>query len=148
MKRQDSSPASFPILASSYNASVPHLGINPMFSLTQPFGKFILNLIGPSSIAGSVTSDIQTLIFEVGESFIEQSEENLDVNLLMQGQVNPSIVLQHLIEHCERTNALVQDVALLKVSVINHCAMSLAEMRLVVVTTCAPPKCRKESLLF
>ena len=33
--------------------------------------KFILNSIGPSSIAWSVTSDIQTLIFEVGESVIE-----------------------------------------------------------------------------
>ena len=98
---------SLPIPASSDISSISHLGINPMFFLTQSIGKFILNPIGPFSIAGSVTSDIQTLIFEVGESFNEQSEENLDVNLLMQGQVNPPIVLQHLIEHCKGTYSFI-----------------------------------------
>ena len=71
VKWQDPSPMSFLILASSDIASVPHLGINPMFSLTLTIGKFILNPVGPPSIARSVTFDIQTLVFEVGESFIE-----------------------------------------------------------------------------
>ena len=62
---------SFPIPAYSDTISVSHLGINPMFTLTLIIGRLILNFLGPSSIALSVTFDIQTLIFEVGESFIE-----------------------------------------------------------------------------
>ena len=66
----------------------------------------------------------------------------------MQGQVNPPVVFHHLIEHSQRTNALVQDVALLKVPMIYHSVMCFAEMGMVVVTTSASPERRKESFLF
>ena len=74
---------SFLIPASSDTTSISHLGINPKFPLTLTTGKLILNPIGLLCVARSATLDIQALIFEVGESFIEKSEENFYMNLLM-----------------------------------------------------------------
>ena len=71
VKWQDYNPTSIPIPAFSNIVSVSHLSITLKFFLALTIGKFILNPVGPPSIARSVTFDIQTLIFEVGESFIE-----------------------------------------------------------------------------
>ena len=43
---------------------------------------------------------------------------------------------------------MVQDVTLLKVSVVHYSVVSFAEMRLVVMTTSTSSECRKESFLF
>ena len=83
MKWQVPIPLTLSILDSSDVASVSHLGIIPKFPLSLITGKFILDSIGSFFIFWSVTSDIQALIFEVGESLTEKSEENFYMDLLV-----------------------------------------------------------------
>ena len=139
-KWQCQSPLSQKPEIGSGQASLLHNGVHSLvYSLSISWTGLPLHM-DSSCIRRPVTSNKMALILKIVQSITDQIKENFDMHLLMQWKIHPSHCLNQLIEHHWGTNTLRDEIALLKVLMINYALMECAKVSLGIMWSSTPPQ--------
>ena len=129
-KWQCQSPLSQKPEIGSGQASLLHNGVHSLVYSLSISGIGLPLHIDSFCVCGPVTSHKVALILKIVESIMNQTKEDFDMHLLMQWKIHPSHCLNQLIEHHWGTNTLGDEIALLKVLMINYALMECAKVSL------------------
>ena len=124
----------------SGQASFLHNGVHSLVYSLSISGTGLPLHIDSSRIRRPVTSHKMALILQIVESIMNQTKEDFDMHLLMQWKIHPSHCLNQLIEHHWGTNTLRDEMALLKMHMINYALMKCVEVSLGVMWCCTSPQ--------
>ena len=139
-KWQCQSPLSQKPEIGSGQASLLHNGVHSLVHSLSISGISLPLYIDSICICGPVTSYKVALILKIVESIVNQTKEDFDMHLLMQWKIHPSHCLNQLIEHHWGTNTLRDEIALLKVLMINYALMECAKVSLGIMWRSTPPQ--------